>query len=379
MVLFFIAGGGFHVGLFAAVLLWRGTRGNAKANRLLGLLLVVSSFNITHPLVAILVPNSRFMADSFLTEPLQFLMAPLIAAYVRQLMQPDHRFRARFLVHAAPFAAAVAFSVSPLPGLLNRAAGFPVAAAVMWTLLLTQIFCYVVPAFAHLGRYSAALREQVSNTAGIDLGWLRWFMHVIYGLYVSYAVILVFVIHGAPSIHVRAFLSVALCAYVYAIAFRGIFQKETPRLEALDETLAESPAPAGGKYLRGSVPPEEALELQRKLEHAMESEKLYLDPELDLSAMAGRVGAARNQLSFVINQNLGKNFYDFVNEYRVREVMRLMEDGARANDKMITLAFDAGFNSKPTFNAVFKKITGRTPSDYRLKTKIRVLTNKKGF
>jgi AraC-like DNA-binding protein len=71
----------------------------------------------------------------------------------------------------------------------------------------------------------------------------------------------------------------------------------------------------------------------------------------------------------VINQNFNRNFYDFVNEYRVREVLRLMEDSSRVNDKMLTLAFDAGFNSKPTFNAVFKKITGRTPSDYRLKSR----------
>ena len=71
----------------------------------------------------------------------------------------------------------------------------------------------------------------------------------------------------------------------------------------------------------------------------------------------------------MINQSFGRNFYDFVNGYRVREVLRLMEDGSRADDKMLTLAFDAGFNSKPTFNAVFKKITGRTPSDYRLKNR----------
>ena len=101
----------------------------------------------------------------------------------------------------------------------------------------------------------------------------------------------------------------------------------------------------------------------------METDKLYLDPDLDLSVLAARVGAARNQISYVINQTFGRNFYDYVNEYRVREVLRLMDDSARARDKMLTLAFDAGFNSKPTFNAVFKKITGRTPSDFRLKNK----------
>ncbi len=368
MVLFFFAGGGFLVGLFAAALLWARTRANRRANRLLALLMIVGSFNITHPLVAILWQNAPFTRDTFLMEPLQFLMAPLIAAYIHRLMIPDLRLRPSFLLHLAPFAAGVFFALSPLPALLNRGASFPAAAVVQWGALLVQMFFYIVPVFGHLHRYRAALREQVSNTAGVDLGWLRWLMHVINALYLSYVIILVFVIHGMPSLHVRAFLSIALSAYVCALAYLGILQKETPRLEA----LSEPPGPGAEKYLRGSVPPEEARELEQRLERAMEIEKLYLDPDLDLSGLARRVGAARNQLSYVINRNLGKNFYDFVNAYRVREVLRLMEDGARGNDKMLTLAFDAGFNSKPTFNAVFKKITGRTPSDYRLKSRNQV-------
>jgi AraC-like DNA-binding protein len=330
--------------------------------------MIASSLNIAHPLMAILRPGGFPLRESFLTEPLQFLMAPLIVAYIRQLLIPDLRFRPRVLLQLIPFAAVAAFSLSPLPRLLNGRGDFPVAATALWALLLVQVFGYVIPAVRNLRRYHTALRQQVSNTAGIDLGWLRWFMHVIFSLYLSYAIILVFVIHGAPSLHVRAFLSLALSAYVCALAYRGILQRETPRLEA----MSDPPAPEGAKYLRGTVPAGEALELQRRLERAMESEKLYLDPDLDLSGLAGRVGAARNQLSFVINQNFGKNFYDYVNEYRVREVLRLMDDGSRINDKMITLAFDAGFNSKPTFNAVFKRITGRTPSDYRLKSKNRV-------
>jgi AraC-like DNA-binding protein len=368
MVLFFIAGGGFLVGLFAAALLWNSTRGNRRANKVLALLMVASSLNIVHPLVAILAPQAAVLRGSLLTEPLQFLMAPLIAAYIHQLMIPDLRYGPRSLLHFVPFAAVVALSISPLPGILNRAAGFPAAAVVFWTLLLAQVSVYVIPSFGHLHRYRAALRDQVSNTTGIDLKWLRWFMHVMVALYFSYAVILAFVIHQVPTPHVRAFLSLALAGYVCALAYRGIAQKETPRLEA----LVEAPTGGGGKYLRGAMAPDEAIELQRKLERAMETRKLYLDPDLDLSGLAGRVGAARNQLSYVINQNLGRNFYDYINEYRVREVLRLIEDASRTNDKMITLAFDAGFNSKPTFNAVFKKITGRTPSDYRQQSKNRV-------
>jgi AraC-like DNA-binding protein len=360
-LLFFISGGGFLVGVFAAALLLGSPRGDRTANRFLAMLMFVSAFNIIHPTLALLQPHAFIFRDTYLAEPAQFLMAPLIATYVSQLMNHDHRFRPVFLLHVLPFVGAVIFTVSPLPGILNRSADFPVSTVLLWVLLVAQVFEYVIPAFRKLARYRAALLQQVSNTTDIDLGWVRWLMHVIYGLYGSYVVVLVFVVHRVDSLHVRAFLSAALCAYICALAYRGLLQKETPRLE---EVPAAAPA---AKYERGAVPPDEARELCRKLEQAMESGKLYLDPDLDLSALAARVGAARNQLSYVINQNFGRNFYDFVNEYRVREVLRFMEDGSRANDKMLTLAFDAGFNSKPTFNSVFKKITGRTPSDYRHK------------
>lgn len=105
------------------------------------------------------------------------------------------------------------------------------------------------------------------------------------------------------------------------------------------------------------------------LVRAMEEERLYLDPELRLSDLVEHLGATRNQLSHVINQRLGKNFYDFVNEYRVREVLRLMDEKSRDSQKIIALAFDAGFNSKPAFNSVFKKHTGLTPSEYRQRKK----------
>ncbi len=368
ILLFFISGGGFSIGLFVAVLLWNSPRGNRRANRLLSALMVLSAFNIVHPLVAILLPNQFLLRKSSLTEPMQFLMAPLVAAYLHQLMLPNLRFRPRFLLHAVPFLVVVAFSLSPLPGLLNRGAASPASAAGLWGLLVVQVFCYIFPTFGNLHRYTRALQDQVSNLSGVDLGWLKWFMRAIFGLYLSYAIVLAFVIHGASALHVRGFLSLALTVYVCALAYRGIFQKETPRLE----TLSGPSAPEDVKYARAAMPPDEAHELQARLERAMEVEKLYLDPELDLSGLAAHVGAARNQLSYVINQNLGKSFYDLVNEYRVREVLRLMDDGAHANDKMISLAFDAGFNSKPTFNAVFKRITGRTPSDYRRRDKKQV-------
>ncbi|WP_397546448.1 helix-turn-helix domain-containing protein [Rhodothermus marinus] len=97
----------------------------------------------------------------------------------------------------------------------------------------------------------------------------------------------------------------------------------------------------------------------------METEKLYRQPDLTLQALAERLGISPHNLSEVLNTAFGQSFYDFVNGYRVREVQALLADPERAHLTILALAMEAGFSSKSTFNAAFKKHTGLTPSAYR--------------
>ncbi|MCM5529748.1 AraC family transcriptional regulator [Parasegetibacter sp. NRK P23] len=112
------------------------------------------------------------------------------------------------------------------------------------------------------------------------------------------------------------------------------------------------------------------LELRRqvadKLLLAMERSKRYTDPDLTLEKLATALQVPRNLVSEVLNQHLEKTFYQFVNEFRVKEVIRLFnrckQQGVSPN--ILSLAFEAGFNSKSSFNQYFKKHTGQTPSEY---------------
>ena len=96
----------------------------------------------------------------------------------------------------------------------------------------------------------------------------------------------------------------------------------------------------------------------------MEENKPFLNPELSLPELAESLEVSRNQLSTVINKIHEKNFYEFVNQYRVNEVKRLMTDPANKHLKLISLAYDAGFNSKASFNRIFKQMTNMTPSQF---------------
>ena len=96
----------------------------------------------------------------------------------------------------------------------------------------------------------------------------------------------------------------------------------------------------------------------------MEEKKLFLDENISLPQLAGMLNIHPNYLSQVINERFQKNFYNFINSYRVEEFKRLIALGKNKKQTFFALALDCGFNSKASFNSSFKKITGITPSEF---------------
>ena len=99
----------------------------------------------------------------------------------------------------------------------------------------------------------------------------------------------------------------------------------------------------------------------------METDKPYLNPDLNLSDLAKQANMTRAQLSEIINSGFNKNFNDFVNEYRVETFKTKLQEGKQAQLSLLGIALECGFNSKATFNRVFKKLTDHSPTQY-LKT-----------
>ena len=101
-----------------------------------------------------------------------------------------------------------------------------------------------------------------------------------------------------------------------------------------------------------------------KILKLMHDEKLYLQPELNLSDIANRLITNISVLSGVVNNAFGKNFNDFINEYRVKEFQERIQLSENKNITLLGIAFDCGFNSKATFNRSVKKFTGKAPKDF---------------
>jgi len=96
----------------------------------------------------------------------------------------------------------------------------------------------------------------------------------------------------------------------------------------------------------------------------LEKEKAYLKNDLSLHDLAEATGVPKHRISALLNNKLGKNFYEILNEYRTNEAIRLFNDGKHLNFTLTYIAEMAGFNSRATFNRIFKKMTNKTPSEY---------------
>jgi len=116
------------------------------------------------------------------------------------------------------------------------------------------------------------------------------------------------------------------------------------------------------RYYSSNLKQNDANRISQKLQQILSEKKLYLEPDLSLHKLAESIDEKPHHVSQVINQIHGKRFHDFINMYRVEEAKKMLMETYL---KIEAVAYDSGFNSLSTFNAVFKKETGMTPSQYR--------------
>jgi AraC-like DNA-binding protein len=122
------------------------------------------------------------------------------------------------------------------------------------------------------------------------------------------------------------------------------------------------------KRYQKSAMSEDAMGIyENRLMEFMEKSRIYLDAELSLERLAKEINIPKHHLTQLLNDRLKKNFYHFINEYRIQEATRRLDqlNGHASETSLLSLAYDCGFNSKSTFNNYFKRITGHTPSSYK--------------
>ncbi|WDF63080.1 helix-turn-helix domain-containing protein [Flavobacterium sp. KACC 22763] len=119
-----------------------------------------------------------------------------------------------------------------------------------------------------------------------------------------------------------------------------------------------------GKISNRKIESADAIIWSEKLEKAMFEKSLYKNPNLTLQDLSQEINISSHQLSQFLNNNLGKNFTSYVNEFRINEACKIIT----SSDKLTleSVGYDVGFNSKSTFFTAFKKHTGTTPLNYQI-------------
>jgi AraC-like DNA-binding protein len=207
------------------------------------------------------------------------------------------------------------------------------------------------------------------------LQWLKHFTITSMVVCSVVAVVIALMYYNNPEWKNVRFGFIALTFFIYWISYKALSQPEVFAVIRgnYGHETAQLPPPAlkvhlpVKKYSNSGLSTEELSRIITALELKIKEDRPYLDPQLTIDDLAQSVNCSRHHLSQALNEQLGQTFYDYINQYRVAEAKLLLSDPAKVSLKVAALAFDAGFNSISTFNEVFKKITGQTPTQFRKK------------
>ncbi len=154
----------------------------------------------------------------------------------------------------------------------------------------------------------------------------------------------------------------------FFIAYHSTKQKEIypfneeEKVE-ISEIITETDIPAENR--KKLLPDGKLEESKTELLVLMETKKPFLDCELSLVKLAEMMEVSTHILSYIINNGLDENFYQFVNRYRIEEAKKLLLNPQMNHFNLIGIAYEVGFNSKTVFNTTFKKYTEKTPSEFK--------------
>lgn len=250
---------------------------------------------------------------------------------------------------------------------------------------------YALAVWYRLLQYRARLRQQYASTRHRDLLWLQWLTLSVVAL-----LILWFPAVQAGGAWLDT-LIIARLVMLYACGWYGLRQQQvflapleampvqhelsklplqspfsavapsgttTDQMQTVAGVGSALPAPETAKYSKSGMTAAAVQLIGERLTRRMQQKQDYLHNDLTLSELAQRIGTSPQLLSEYLNTVLQQNFFDYINSQRVAEVQRQISNATQAV-ALLDLALAAGFNSKSTFNAAFRKHSGMTPSAWR--------------
>ncbi len=305
---------------------------------------------------------------------LPLLYGPLIFLFARQVLT-SHKLRPAAWLHFVPFGMGIIllmlqrqfdFFHPVIYGFFRGESGLLIQ--------LASISIYHWLALQHWIKHKRSLKSYFSETHRLQLNWTRQFVisSFVVCSVIAVALYLIYV-HHPKSLPYRYWFAV-LTVFIYWVSYTALVQ---PSVFSVIKGFAggEKTVSPGlprlvfhrstRKYSNSGLSGDDILSIQRSLKKVTIEQKPYLNPELTINDLAAMIPCNRHHLSQVLNESLKNSFYDYINYYRVEEAKQLLMNASKENHKISSIAYDAGFNSLSTFNEIFRKHTGTTPSQFR--------------
>ena len=337
---------------------------NIVANRWLGLFI----FTLGLSILEISLSSNKFrVAHENWFEAIgitRFLIAPFLYISIKHFTSIGHKSRLNLYFHLLPFFIVLLFRMPFFLTGKNVALSGYFAILVFFILQITlplQAIVYWVLSYLELQKHSLNLKSFSSNLNGTNLSWIRFFLFALLGLILLWFNMLYFNIRILESYTPFCYLIAIFSLSYFALRQGEIFPFTSKELADLKLIIRANPETS---KKRKRLTEDRTDLLNDQLKSLIEIDKIFLQNELSLPALAMKLGASSNEVSFLINETYGENFYTFINKYRIQEAMFLLESEKYNKLNILGIAFQSGFNSKTTFNTAFKKITGKPPTAY---------------
>jgi AraC-like DNA-binding protein len=363
---------GIFFSFFLSLLLAR-KKEKSISNKILAVWMFAIGIHLTNYYLYSLGYWTRYPHMVGITIPLPLLHGPLLFLYTLYSLREDKRLREIDLLHFVPAALTWLYmtrfyffytaeqKILVDTGQIDDFAFFTTLCLVAF---IISGFIYPILAYRLLGTYRRLLDDNFSYDKRISLDWLKYCIWGIGAIYLVGAGVIVLqqglkitFPFNADFIFYIMIIIFVFCVGYFGIRNQGLFS-DNPSDESRQLVLAKPQK----EYKKSGLKPEMAENIHRQLQQLMQEKKPFTNPNLTLSDLAKQVEVSPNHLSQIINQYEQRNFHDFVNAYRIKEFIQQAKTNTHLS--ILAIALDAGFNSKSSFNSVFKKHKGKTPSKY---------------
>ncbi len=358
---------GFIQAWIYAFLLWnRAKQNNRLSDFLLGLVLVGMAFNIWEYMLGFSGIEILWRQLNFFPRTFGMAFAPLCYFYFKSQIDKDFRFSKGDIWYFMPFIVHTVYHVGVFSGgqdfvkTVEKNFHGPFYIPQIETFVEIGLnFFYIYKCLNLYNQYQKWTKTQFSDTEAVSFKWFRNFLIVLVIMFAVYLLKMIIISIYKLDFEEDWWDNVVGVILIYYVSITGYAQAQ-PKTGLVFKEEEHKPENVQKEKFN-----EDELETWKtKILKLMQDEKLYLQPELNLSDIANRLKTNISVLSGVVNNAFGKNFNDFVNEYRVKEFQERIQLPENKNITLLGIAFDCGFNSKATFNRSFKKFTGKAPKEF---------------